>query len=243
MAHLLWKTGNQRPHGWAHGSFRGRPVTGSSTCWSVCPRAWCRTRPCGQTPSAPTGVSGGPRVGREWTSREPGQADSSCHSENSPQTRAGHWINNFPHPRPLPPSLPRGPGHVTWEGGGLAGVWPAGAGVTGFPGGSGVKNLPANAGDMGSIPGSGRSPDWRAAVQGISKSQTGLSDQVRTHTRQGTCVVIRCYLGFAGFEVLETSLGPGCASVGNSSHHHIPLCPRSALCLWSSASSSANGLM
>ena len=28
----------------------------------------------------------------------------------------------------------------------------------GFPGGSAVKNLPANAGDMGSIPGSGRSP-------------------------------------------------------------------------------------
>ena len=27
----------------------------------------------------------------------------------------------------------------------------------GFPGGSVVKNLPANAGDMGSIPGSGRS--------------------------------------------------------------------------------------
>jgi len=28
----------------------------------------------------------------------------------------------------------------------------------GFPGGSVVKNLPANAGDMGSIPGWGRSP-------------------------------------------------------------------------------------
>ena len=28
----------------------------------------------------------------------------------------------------------------------------------GFPGGSVVKNQPANAGDMGSIPGSGRSP-------------------------------------------------------------------------------------
>ena len=35
---------------------------------------------------------------------------------------------------------------------------PAGVGVTGFLGGSGVKNLPANAGDVGSIPGSGRSP-------------------------------------------------------------------------------------
>ena len=29
----------------------------------------------------------------------------------------------------------------------------------GFPGGSVVKNLPANAGDVGSIPGSGRSPE------------------------------------------------------------------------------------
>ena len=29
----------------------------------------------------------------------------------------------------------------------------------GFPGGSAVKNLPANAGDMGSIPGLGRSPE------------------------------------------------------------------------------------
>ena len=30
--------------------------------------------------------------------------------------------------------------------------------VLGFPGGSVVKNPPTNAGDMGSIPGSGRSP-------------------------------------------------------------------------------------
>ena len=29
----------------------------------------------------------------------------------------------------------------------------------GFPGGSVVKNAPANAGDMGSIPGLGRSPE------------------------------------------------------------------------------------
>ena len=31
--------------------------------------------------------------------------------------------------------------------------------ATGFPGGSVVKNLPANAGDVGSSPGSGRSPE------------------------------------------------------------------------------------
>ena len=61
----------------------------------------------------------------------------------------------------------------------------------GFPGGSTVKNPPANAGDMGSIPGSGRSPGggndnplqysclgnpmdrgaWLATVHGVAKSQ------------------------------------------------------------------------
>ena len=46
-------------------------------------------------------------------------------------------------------------------------IWPrvslSGALVlaTGFPGGSVVKNLPANAGDVGSSPGSGRSPGER----------------------------------------------------------------------------------
>ena len=66
-----------------------------------------------------------------------------------------------------------------------------------FPGGSVVKNPPANAGDtgdMGSIPGLGRSPGrgngnplqysclgnlmdrgaWRATVQGVEKSRTRL---------------------------------------------------------------------
>ena len=64
----------------------------------------------------------------------------------------------------------------------------------GFPGGSALKNLPANAedaGDMGSIPGSGRSPGggngtllqylclktpmnrgvWQATVHGVTKTQ------------------------------------------------------------------------
>ena len=31
--------------------------------------------------------------------------------------------------------------------------------LMGFPGGSVVKNLPANSGDVGSIPGSGKSPE------------------------------------------------------------------------------------
>ena len=59
-----------------------------------------------------------------------------------------------------------------------------------------VKTLPANAGDLGSIPGSGRSPGegngsslqysclgnpmdrgaWQATVHGVSKSRTQLSN-------------------------------------------------------------------
>ena len=68
--------------------------------------------------------------------------------------------------------------------------------VLGFPCGSVVKNLSANVGDMGLIPGSGRSPGggngnplqysclgnpmdrgaWQATVHGIAKSWTRLSD-------------------------------------------------------------------
>ena len=66
----------------------------------------------------------------------------------------------------------------------------------GFPGGSHGKESACNAGDPGLIPGSGRSPGegndnyssisclenpmdsgaWRAAVHGVTKSQTQLSD-------------------------------------------------------------------
>ena len=66
----------------------------------------------------------------------------------------------------------------------------------GFPCGSVVKNPPANAGDLGLIPGLGRSPgegngnplqdsclgnpmdrgSWWATVHGVSKSWTRLSD-------------------------------------------------------------------
>ena len=64
-----------------------------------------------------------------------------------------------------------------------------------FPGGSVVKNPPANSGDVGSVPGSGRSPGegngyplqysylenpmdrgaWWATVHGVAKSRTRLS--------------------------------------------------------------------
>ena len=67
--------------------------------------------------------------------------------------------------------------------------------ILGFPGGSVVKKLPAKAGDMGSIPRSGRSPgerngnllqysflgnpndrgSWWAIVHGVTKSQTRLT--------------------------------------------------------------------
>ena len=66
----------------------------------------------------------------------------------------------------------------------------------GFPGGSEVKESACNAGDLGSIPGSGRSPGegngnplqyscletpmdggaWWATVHRVAKSQTQLSD-------------------------------------------------------------------
>ena len=66
----------------------------------------------------------------------------------------------------------------------------------GFPGDSGSKDSVYNVGDLGSIPGSGRSPGegngiplqysclensmdrgtWRATVHGVAKSRTQLSD-------------------------------------------------------------------
>ena len=71
----------------------------------------------------------------------------------------------------------------------------------GFPGGSDKKDSACNAGDFGSIPGSGRSPgegngnplqysclenphgqrSLRAAVHGVAKSRTQLSDEAYTH--------------------------------------------------------------
>ena len=73
----------------------------------------------------------------------------------------------------------------------------------GFPGGSGSKESACNAGDLGLIPGSGRSSGggngnplqhsflensrdrgaWWATVHGVAKSQTQLSDKYKdTHT-------------------------------------------------------------
>ena len=78
-------------------------------------------------------------------------------------------------------------------------------GYEGFPGGSEVKASARNAGDMGLIPGWGRSPGegignplqysclenpmdggaWRATVHGVAKSWTQLSDFTFTSTFRG----------------------------------------------------------
>ena len=75
--------------------------------------------------------------------------------------------------------------------------------IKGVPGGSAVKNSPANAGDSGSVPELGRSPEggngnpfqcpclgnsmdrgaWRATVHGVTESQTRLSTHTHTHIR------------------------------------------------------------
>ena len=77
----------------------------------------------------------------------------------------------------------------------------------GFPGGSEVKASARNAGDLGLIPGSGRSPGeengnplqysclenpmdggaWRATVHGVARSQTRLSDFTFTFKKGYHC--------------------------------------------------------
>ena len=79
-------------------------------------------------------------------------------------------------------------------------------------GGSVVKNLPANAGDVGSIPGLGRSPGgehgnplqyfclgnpmdrgaWGTTAHGSQKSQTQLSDQKKKKKKHPKLDYDRC---------------------------------------------------
>jgi len=81
----------------------------------------------------------------------------------------------------------------------------------GFPGGSEVKASASNVGDLGSIPGSGRSPGegngnplqysclenpmdrgaWWATVHGVSKSWTQLSDLTNFHAPNDTIITAR----------------------------------------------------
>ena len=85
----------------------------------------------------------------------------------------------------------------------------------GFPGSSVVKNLPANAGDVGSIPGTGRSPGsgngkllqysclgnpmdrgtWWATIHGVTKSQARLSTHSWQSPRQESGF-LTCSLAF-----------------------------------------------
>ena len=73
----------------------------------------------------------------------------------------------------------------------------------GFPGGPVVKNLPANAGDVDSVPGSGRSPGqengnplqysclgnpvdrgaWQTTVHGIAK-ESDMTEHIHNHTQK-----------------------------------------------------------
>ena len=79
-----------------------------------------------------------------------------------------------------------------------------------FPGGSDGKVFAYNAGDLGSIPGSGRSPGegnvnplqysrlenhidrgaWQATVHGVAKSQTRLSDFTHSLTHSGPLILL-----------------------------------------------------
>ena len=81
-------------------------------------------------------------------------------------------------------------------------LWGRTHSLLGSPGGTVVKNPSANAGDVSSIPGSGRSPGggngnplqyshpknpksrgaWCATVHGVTKSRTQLNDWAHTHT-------------------------------------------------------------
>ena len=83
----------------------------------------------------------------------------------------------------------------------------------GFPGGSAVKNPPLNAGDMGSVPGSGRSPEernsnslqysclenpidrgaWQAMVHRVAESQTGLR-RLSMHVCTGNNLSLKQFL-------------------------------------------------
>ena len=82
---------------------------------------------------------------------------------------------------------------------------------TGFPGGSGVKNPPANAGDVGLIPGSGRSPReengnplrcsclgnpmdrgaWWASVHGVTRVRHDIATKTTTETTN-CCMQLAC---------------------------------------------------
>ena len=106
----------------------------------------------------------------------------------------------------------------------------------GFPGGSVIKNLLVNAGDVGSVPGSGRalgggnvnplqssclgnpmdSREWRAIVHGVAKSQTRVSTHARpTKWREKRNWRIRSTGKIETvFKIMETVKESGCQELG-----------------------------
>ena len=94
----------------------------------------------------------------------------------------------------------------------------------GFPGGSEGKASACNAGDLGSIPGSGRSPGegngnplqysclenpmdgraWWATVHGVAKSQTRLNDfTYKPPGKNSVCkIVYVCGFFWIGYQLL-----------------------------------------
>ena len=101
--------------------------------------------------------------------------------------------------------------------------------LSGLPHGSLLRNPPANAGDVGSIPGSGRSPGegngsplqysclekpmdrgaLQAAVHGVMKSQTRSSDGVNAHTHIYLFICVRSHLWHGASFVVAHELGCG----------------------------------
>ena len=101
--------------------------------------------------------------------------------------------------------------------------------IPSFPGGSDGKASAYNAGDLGSVPGSGRSPGegngnplqysslknpmdrgtWQATVHGVAKSWTQLSDFTFTFLNKQECVACQISPIFdfhANFPCLKTKL-------------------------------------
>ena len=99
----------------------------------------------------------------------------------------------------------------------------------GFPGGSVVKNVTASTedtGDVGSIPGLGRSPGgrygnplqysclgnpmnrgpWQATVHGVTKSLTQLCANTHTHTHTYMCLVLHCFTCTVSTNPLRTDV-------------------------------------
>ena len=92
--------------------------------------------------------------------------------------------------------------------------------VSGFPGGSAVKNPPTNAGDLGLIPGLGRSPgegngnpfQYSCLENSVDRSLTGCSPwgynrvQHNLVTKQQSCITTISFFSLLSFSEVATEL-------------------------------------